>query len=498
MAIAAGTRLGPYEIVQSIGAGGMGEVYRARDGRLNRDVAVKILPEDVARDPERLDRFEREARASAALNHPNIIAIYDIGHADGPTFMVMEILDGATLRHELTTHPPTQRKAWSGRSRSRTDSRRRTRAASSIATSSRRISSSRPTDASRSSTSASRKFHRRRSQRDRAGDHRRRHRIGQGARHRRTTCRPSRCAAKPIDARSDIFALGAVLYEMLAGRRAFSGDTRSKRCTRSSRRTRPTLKDSQCQVVSTGSSGAVSRSAPRTGSTRLHDLALALEAVSGSRTQPVAPVAASNPRRRGMLMAGMAAAVLLAAAAASAGWWFAQRSSVELPTIRQVTTRRGSISAARFSAAGDSVLYSARFGGSATAPFETRLNSREGRQVGPSNSLMLSASAGTLALGLNAQTEAIWQKYTLASLPPGASVARELLQDVMDADFVGDRLAAIEYSGNGSLVHFPVGNVVYRTPGTSMRFVRRPTASRSQSSTRVRSISSTPTVTSLT
>ena len=111
MPLPSGTRLGPYDILQAIGAGGMGEVYRARDGRLNREVAVKILPADLARDPERLDRFEREARASAALNHPNIIATFDIGQCDGLTYVVMEVLAGATVRHELTAHPPTQRKA---------------------------------------------------------------------------------------------------------------------------------------------------------------------------------------------------------------------------------------------------------------------------------------------------------------------------------------------------------------------------------------------------
>jgi serine/threonine protein kinase len=101
MALGSGTRLGPYEILSLLGAGGMGEVYRARDTRLGRDVALKILPESFAREPDRLRRFEQEARAVAALNHPNILAIHDIGQQDGMPFLVSEFLEGESLRTAL-------------------------------------------------------------------------------------------------------------------------------------------------------------------------------------------------------------------------------------------------------------------------------------------------------------------------------------------------------------------------------------------------------------
>src|SRR5713226_7643293 len=97
MALASGSRLGPYEIVAQLGAGGMGEVYRARDSRLERDVAIKVLPEHFAQDALALTRFQREARAIAALPHPNILAIYDIGSEQGRTYAVMELLEGETL-----------------------------------------------------------------------------------------------------------------------------------------------------------------------------------------------------------------------------------------------------------------------------------------------------------------------------------------------------------------------------------------------------------------
>jgi len=106
-----GTKLGPYEIQSQIGAGGMGEVYKARDTRLNRDVALKILPESFANDAERLRRFEQETQAVAALNHPNILAIYDVGTRDNSPFLVSELLDGESLRSLLDRGPIAQRKA---------------------------------------------------------------------------------------------------------------------------------------------------------------------------------------------------------------------------------------------------------------------------------------------------------------------------------------------------------------------------------------------------
>src|SRR5512145_2429543 len=102
MSLAPGTRLGPYEIAAQIGAGGMGEVYRARDERLGRDVAIKVLPQTFSTDPDRLRRFEQEARATAALNHPNILAVYDIGLHDDAPYVASELLEGETLREALS------------------------------------------------------------------------------------------------------------------------------------------------------------------------------------------------------------------------------------------------------------------------------------------------------------------------------------------------------------------------------------------------------------
>ena len=101
MALAPGTKLGPYEIQSPLGAGGMGEVYRARDPRLGREVAIKVLPASLSADPGRLQRFEQEARSASALNHPNILVVYDIGTHDGAPYLVTELLEGQTLRERL-------------------------------------------------------------------------------------------------------------------------------------------------------------------------------------------------------------------------------------------------------------------------------------------------------------------------------------------------------------------------------------------------------------
>src|SRR5262249_23220753 len=111
MRLPVGSRLGPYEVLSALGAGGMGEVYRARDPRLDREVAIKVLPEDRTADAERLRRFEQEAKAAGALNHPNLLSVFDAGQHEGAPFIVFERLDGATLRVRLDGHPLPPRKA---------------------------------------------------------------------------------------------------------------------------------------------------------------------------------------------------------------------------------------------------------------------------------------------------------------------------------------------------------------------------------------------------
>src|SRR5882672_5400750 len=105
MKLASGARLGPYEVIKPVGAGGMGEVYHARDTRLDRDVAIKVLPENFSSDSKLRERFEREARAISSLNHPNICTLYDVGLQDGTDYLVLEYLEGESLAQCLERGP---------------------------------------------------------------------------------------------------------------------------------------------------------------------------------------------------------------------------------------------------------------------------------------------------------------------------------------------------------------------------------------------------------
>ncbi len=127
MSLSTGQRLGPYEVLAPLGAGGMGEVYRARDTRLSREVAIKVLPAAVSSDPERLKRFEKEARSASSLNHPNIVTIYDIGESGGASYIAMELVAGQTLRDFAGRGRRCRRRSfWRSRRRWPMGSRRRT------------------------------------------------------------------------------------------------------------------------------------------------------------------------------------------------------------------------------------------------------------------------------------------------------------------------------------------------------------------------------------
>src|SRR5216683_3021489 len=225
MALSAGVRLGPYEILAPLGAGGMGEVYRARDPRLNREVAIKVLPERLANDPQALARFESEAKAVAALSHPNILAIFDVGADQGVTYAVTELLEGETLRSHLGRAALPWRKAVEigiaivdglAAAHSKGIVHRDLKPENLFLTSDGRVkildfglarsiapSTCDPADAP---TLTQENVI-----------------LGTAG-----YISPEQLRGKPADARSDIFSLGCVLYEMVAGRRAFSRETRGQ------------------------------------------------------------------------------------------------------------------------------------------------------------------------------------------------------------------------------------------------------------------------------
>ena len=329
MTLAAGTKLGPYEIVAPIGAGGMGEVYRARDARLGRDVAVKILPEFFARDPERLRRFEQEARAVAALNHPNILALYDIGSQDGRPYLVSELLEGQTLREMLRNGPLLPRKAGeygvqvaSGLAAAHEkgivhrdlkpenifitkDGRAKildfglaklTQAAAPSPAGSEGITlTSTPTQAGVVMGTA-----------------------GYMA--------PEQVRGQAIDHRTDLFAFGSVLYEMISGQRAFSRDTSAETMTAILKEDPPELAN-RANVVSPALERIVRRCLEKRPEQRFQsaqDLAFALGTLSGTDASGAARATpAPPPKARRWLWAAGALALLSIYAVV----WFASRST---------------------------------------------------------------------------------------------------------------------------------------------------------------------------
>ena len=227
MTLPAGTRLGSHEIVAPIGAGGMGEVYRARDTKLGRDVALKVLPAEMASSPERLERFQREARAVAALNHPHIVTIHSVEESGGIHFLTMELVEGRPLDRVIAAGTAAGRPA---RSRSRPRSPTRSAAAHEKGIVHRDL---KPANVMVSSGGRVKVLDFGLAKVDR--------RRRRGRQHRR--CRPTmktqrgvvmgtvpymspeQVAGPAVDQRTDIFSLGVILYEMATGRRPFHGES---------------------------------------------------------------------------------------------------------------------------------------------------------------------------------------------------------------------------------------------------------------------------------
>ncbi|HLN93764.1 MAG TPA: serine/threonine-protein kinase, partial [Thermoanaerobaculia bacterium] len=289
MTLSAGTRLGPYEILSPIGAGGMGEVYRAKDPRLGREVAVKVLPASFSKDPDRLRRFEHEARAAGVLNHPNITAVYDIGSVEGSPYVVSELLEGETLRSRLDAGPLAPRKALDyaiqiarglAAAHEKGIVHRDLKPENLFVTKDGRVKildfglaklirSEEGVDLTELPTAT----------------------VGTEPGIVMGTLgymSPEQVRGKPTDHRSDIFAFGAILWEMLSGRRAFHADTPADTMTAILTKEPPDLSASG-RDVPPGLERIVRHCLEKNVDERFHsahDLAFDLEAlstVSGSR-----------------------------------------------------------------------------------------------------------------------------------------------------------------------------------------------------------------------
>ena len=369
MTLPAGTRLGPYEILSPLGAGGMGEVYRARDTRLDRDVAIKVLPQSVAGDAAALARFEREAKAVAALSHPNILAIHDVGTSDGITYAVMELLEGESLRQRLQEGPLPQRKALEiarevalglAAAHERGIVHRDLKPENLFVTSDGRVKildfglarqlSLPSADDTHSPTAA---------QATEPGTVF--GTVGYMA--------PEQLRGHPADARSDIFSFGAVLYEMCSGRRPFKGDTAIETMNAILKEDPPELSESG-HAVAPSVERIVRHCLEKNPGERFQsarDLAFDLASLSGLSTSGASvQVGAVRGRRRLAVPALAAAALALLAGGALGGWLLSRRApTAQEVSFHRLTFRRGNLLSARFTPDGQTVVYSGGVGGSA-------------------------------------------------------------------------------------------------------------------------------------
>ena len=469
MTLPVGSKLGPYEILAPLGAGGMGEVYRARDPRLGRDVAIKILPEKLAGDPAALARFEREAKAVAALSHQNVLGIFDLGRDGGTAYAVMELLVGQTLRERLVEGPLPLRKALEYGQQIATGLaaahekgivHRDLKPENLFLTSDGRVKildfglarvvPAEPED-TQSPTAA-------------AGTEPGTIMGTVGY------MSPEQVRGKPADARSDIFSLGSVLYEMLSGERAFLGDSAAETMAAIAQKDPPSLSESSGRFPP-----HVERilrhcleKRPEDRFDTAHDLVFALETATGGASTPHLSEAASNNRPIWKWLLGVAGVL---AAIAVAGLLAARLRAPEPPRFRQLTYHRGYIETARFAPDGQTVIFGSTRRDEPLRLYSTRLDSVESRPLDlPAGSTVLGVSrTGDMAVLLHSAHHGFWiRSGTLGRVALGGGAPREILEHVTDADISpdGKDFAVVrEIVGKRQRLEFPVGKVVLETYG---------------------------------
>ena len=476
MPLATGTKLGPYEIVAPLGAGGMGEVYRARDTRLGRDVAVKVLPASFATDANKLRRFEQEARAAGALNHPNILAIYDMGMQDGAPYLVTELLEGETLRERLRGSLLPVRKALDlgiqairgvAAAHDRGIIHRDLKPANIFLTNDGHVKildfglakliqrgDTGPGDTQSPTRTADPLTQ------TEAGVV-----LGTVA-----YMSPEQVRAQPTDARSDIFALGTILYEMLSGQRAFEKDSSADTMA-------AILKEDPPDISGEGKKipPAVERvvrhcleknPAERFQSAR--DLAFDLESLSGvSAATAGALPAESLPqyRNRRTLFATLGIVGILIVGMTG---YFLGRGAAPVPHIyHQLTFNRGLIYSARFAVDGPSVYYSAAWDGQPVQLYSTNPSSPESRALNFSHSVLFDVSSAEMAISIGCKDLLIGDcEGSLARVPISGGTPRRIAENVVSADWTADgsEMAAIRDVEGKFRVEFPLGNLIYESP----------------------------------
>ena len=472
-----GRTLAQYRVTASIGAGGMGEVYRATDTRLGREVAIKVLPASMAGHPERRQRFEQEARSASALNHPNILTVYDVGETDGTTYIAMEFVDGKTLRELLASGEALPTKRLLDVAVQTAEGLAKAHSAGIVHRDLKpenlmvskdgyvkildfglaKLTETVAPDSSALPTMI-------------------------GATEPGTVMgtagymSPEQASGQPVDFRSDQFALGAILYEMATGRRAFQRKTGAETLVAIMREEPESL-------------GQLAPKAPapirwiverllakdpeeRYASTK--DLARDLKSLRDhlsetSASGGLAAVEPARPRRRGWVLPA-AAALAIGIGAGFLIRGLTGNATTDKPVeLTQLTYSRGSIMSARFAPDAQTVVYAAAWEGLPLDIFTTRPGSSESRSLGLAGAGLLAiSSTGELAVSLNRHFMFGFETAgTLARVPLAGGAPREVLENIEDADWSpdGKSLAVARHVGNRNRIDYPIGKTLYDAPG---------------------------------
>ena len=462
MAVATGTRLGSYEILGPVGAGGMGEVYRALDPRLDREVAIKVLPASFSSDPERLRRFLQEAHATAALNHPNILAVHDIGQAEGSPFIVSELLEGESLREKARAGPVPVRKAIDYV----------TQIAHGLAAAHDKGIVHRDLKpdnvfVTRDGLAKILDFGVAKVAPAQATGEEPTWGVGSDVGSVVGTVgymAPEQVRGKPADARTDLFALGAILYELLSGQRAFKAETNADTLSAILHQDPPplsTLNPSVPPALERIVHHCLEKD-PEERFQSARDVAFDLQSVTATSTTVEALRMSPRHRYAALLLAGLA--LLVAAGALAGRKWLGTRPAP--PEFRRLTFRRGSIRAARFAPDGQTIVYSAAWDGKPFELFTRQHVTSDSRPLGVAGQLLSISPAGEIALLLEPKVRNFLQVGTLAIVPATGGAPREVMDGVQFAEWSADgkAMALVRFSAASGLswIEYPAGKVVYR------------------------------------
>jgi serine/threonine protein kinase/Tol biopolymer transport system component len=488
-----GKTVSHYTILEKLGGGGMGVVYKAEDTKLGRMVALKFLPEGFSKDPAALERFQREARAASALNHPNICTIYEIDMAgvDGEQvpFIAMEMLEGQTLKHRITDKPLSFDQVLDlgiqiadalDAAHAKGIIHRDIKPANIFVT--RRLQA-KVLDFGLAKLAP-----------ERVG-------VGAGSSALPTVAAeqlltspgtavgtvaymsPEQVRGEELDARSDLFSFGAVLYEMATGRQAFTGNTSGvisesilNRVPAPPSRVNPDL-PAEFEIILAKTLEKDREMRCQTAAELRADLKRLKRETESSRsairssspeTGPTVPRASAASAKRSWTAVAIAGGVALAAGLVAGLLVGMHRGEVSQPNYHQVTFRRGTVYSARFGPDRQTIYYGAAWEGTPVEIFSTRSGSPESASLGHAGTQLLGISpTGELAVLLQSRVGLFQQFGTLARMPLAGGAPREVLDSVNWADWSGDgsNLAIVRAQSGFRQLEFPIGKVLYKTAG---------------------------------